>query len=211
MDKEREARRAVLAPQMRGFKELDAEGKLAGMDKMFKTMSMEVSQLSCTSANYLRQLQLFKEHVDAAKDTVVKLETALKREMLAQVAALKKGWDRVEAATSCWVEVYDKDPSDKTAVRLRCGYITEADDMLERLCTLLPLEEWDEVYCCSPGAFWMPRKLFLSSDRWHANLQDKLEAKKKLVFHNDSEGFDKQQLVIVRRSLSGRRLSTTAQ
>jgi hypothetical protein len=200
MDAEREARRAVLTPQMRSFKQLDAEGKLASVDKMFREISIEVTQLSCTSDNYLRWMLRFQQSVNGAKQAVAKLEARMNKEMDAQAAALITGLERQIAANTCWVEVYDKDPYDKTAVRLRCGYISQADDMLEGLCRLLPLEEWDRVYCCSPGQYWNSTTIFGYHDKhkMRMEVEDILEARNKLVFHNDSED-DKLQLVIVRR------------
>jgi hypothetical protein len=198
LDAENKARRLVLAPQMRDFNKLDAEGKQAGMDRMFKAITREVDKLSAASANYLRQWQQFENLVNGAKSALVQLQAGVQRDMLEHVAALSKSWERQAAATSCWVEVYDQDPiSDKTAVRLRCGYISEADDMLEGLCALLPIEEWDQVYCCSPGEFSTNTKLFmpLSGGR-PEQVRDRLEANNKLVFHDDQA---KKQLVIVRR------------
>jgi hypothetical protein len=193
-------RREALAPEVRTFKKLDAEGKQAEIDNMMKKLWMEVEKLTRTAVGPVDDLQRFQRHVDTAERAVEKLQAGMKTQMAVQVAAMCKSWEREAAATTCWVEVYDQDPSvksDKTAVRLRCGYITEADDMLEGLCRLLPLEEWDQVYCCSPGEFSTNTKLFwlLSGGRGE-QVRDRLQAKKNLVFHNEAS---KKQLVIVRR------------
>ncbi len=130
--------------------------------------------------------------------------------------------DCKKKATSCWVEVYDEHPAEETAVRLRCGYIREADDELfSRLDMLLPLEEWDTVYCCRPGAYLSCTKLLDTSqhrtdDKRHELVlnwvQKTLGALKlthnknhELIFHDDArvawsrERHYKQQLVIVKR------------
>ena len=193
-------RRAALAPEVRTFQELDAADKQAEIDKMMRKLWMEVEKLTRTAVGPVDDLQRFQRHVDAAERAVEKLQAGMKTQMAAQVAAMCKSWEKEAAATTCWVEVYDQDPSvksDKTAVRLRCGYISEADDMLEGLCRLLPLEEWDQLYCCSPGEFSTNTKLFwpLSGGRVE-KVKDRLEAKNKLIFHDDRS---KKQLVIVRR------------
>jgi hypothetical protein len=113
------------------------------------------------------------------------------------------------AATSIWVEVYDSNPSYKhpeenPPVRLRCGYIREVDNVLEQLCALLPLEDWDELYCCvqgqigSPFVIVHPCDLQNKTDR-HTCVQNTLKTFNKVIFHSESRGFPKQQLVIVRR------------
>jgi hypothetical protein len=106
----------------------------------------------------------------------------------------------------CWVEVYDKHPFDKTAVRLRCGYISEAGDTLEQLCALLPLEEWDELLCCSPGKYSCSTSIF-DIDHNHANERTRAKSRlakdgflHKWIFHGKSQVRGIQQLVIVRRS-----------
>jgi hypothetical protein len=112
-------------------------------------------------------------------------------------------------ATSCWVEVYDKHPAEKTAERLRCGYMTEADDKLWRLSLLLPLEEWDTVYCCRPGEYLKCTNLVETSQhrtddsrREHVRnwVQERLESTQtnQLIFPDDRLSY-KQQLVIVKR------------
>jgi hypothetical protein len=111
---------------------------------------------------------------------------------------------RVHSQAMCWVEVYDKNPYDKTAVRLRCDYISEAGDTLEQLCALLPLEEWDEVCCCSPGQFWSSTSI-VDIDYNHANARTRAESRlaqfHNWIFHGESQGKGIQQLVIVRRPL----------
>jgi hypothetical protein len=193
-------RREELGPEMRNFKQLDEAGRQAGMDQMFKNLTVEVSKLTCLTNNLWGEWQRFEKPVNDSELAVAKLEARMKKEMLQQVADLAKDWERQAAATSCWVEVYDKDPYDKTAVRLRCGYIRELGNMLEQLCALLPLEEWDSVYCCSPGQYWSSTNIFGYNDKHKTRMEveDILEARNKLVFHNDSEA-DKMQLVIVRR------------
>jgi len=161
-----------------------------------------LQNLGANSANYLRQWQQFENLVNGANSALIKLQDRVQRDHLENVAALTKSWEEHAADTTCWVEVYDQDPSvksDKTAVRLRCGYISEADNMLEGLFRLLPLEEWDQMYCCLPGEFSTNTKLFRPlSDGGREQVIDILEEKNKLVFHNDSEA-GKMQLVIVRR------------
>jgi hypothetical protein len=110
------------------------------------------------------------------------------------------------AATSIWVEVYNrnpyyKHPGQNPAVRLLCGYIREDDKVLEQLCALLPLEDWDELYCCPPGRIQSPYiiatlyNLQNKTDR-HTFMQNKLEEFNKVIFHSELRGFPKQQLVI---------------
>jgi hypothetical protein len=193
-------RRKALAEEVRKFKKLDAADKQSEIDKMMGNVWLEVEKLTRTAVGPVDDLQRFQTHVDAAERAVEKLEAGMKKEMLAQVAALAKGWERVSAATSCWVEVYDKDPYDKTAVRLRCSYIREADNMLERLEALLPLEEWQAVLCCSPGQYQSSTNIvgYYDIQKTRIEVENILEARNELVFHNDSEA-GKKQLVIVRR------------
>jgi hypothetical protein len=112
------------------------------------------------------------------------------------------------AAVKCWVEVYDKKPQYEGAVRLRCGYISdvvEACDLLAQLEKLLPLEEWKELLCCSPGDFKNFCLLVSSGDLGNANPRTQAEFRldmpgyHRLIFHNESKALGKQQLVIVRR------------
>jgi hypothetical protein len=110
----------------------------------------------------------------------------------------------------CFVEVYDRKPQYEGAVRLRCGYISEAVeaiDVLEQLCELLPLEQWKQLICCSPGDFKSFCLLVSSRDLGNAYPRAQAEFKldspgyHELMFHNDSKALGKQQLVIVRRPL----------
>jgi len=102
----------------------------------------------------------------------------------------------------CWAEVYDSEPgwANTTAVRLSAGYISESQDMLEQLCALLPLEQWANVFCMRPGCvggetYFLGQELSRLSR--HA-LKQQLELNSRLIYHNDENGFEKLQLVIVR-------------
>ncbi len=112
-------------------------------------------------------------------------------------------------AVKCWVEVYDRKPQYEGAVRLRSGYISdvsvEAEDLLKQLEELLPLSEWKEVLCCSPGDFKSFLLIVSESDLENAHprmrVEDRLDRPgyHNLIFHNEAKALGKQQLVIVRR------------
>ena len=121
-------------------------------------------------------------------------------------------------AITCWVDVYDRSPSDEGAVRLRCGYIhdaVEVDDLLAQLEAFLPLERWEELLICRPGDWLQARKVVSPDDltmdtraqqRYAGGRGPRLQTQWKLdtphshnmIFHSDS----KQQLVIVRKKYS---------
>ena len=105
-------------------------------------------------------------------------------------------------AACCWVEVYDRDPAwDKTAVRLKAGYISEAKDTLEQLCALLPLEEWVDLFCTKPGCVG-GGVYFVGKDLSRGALNQSLDTSTahQCIYHNDHMPLGKLQLVIVRRS-----------
>ena len=118
-------------------------------------------------------------------------------------------------AITCWVEVYDRSPSEEGAVRLRCGYISdtvETPHLIKKLKEFLPLESWKELLICSPGDWLQARQLVRPEDLsmdMRSNygrgpiLQTelKLEGWHDIIFHNDSKGLGKQQLVIVRKGM----------
>jgi hypothetical protein len=106
-------------------------------------------------------------------------------------------------AACCWVEVYDRDPvEDKTAVSLKAGYISEAKDTLEQLCALLPLEQWAAVFCMTPGCVGGPVYCVgLDLNRSALNQQLDTTTAPRLIYHNEQSGFEKLQLVIVRKDL----------
>jgi hypothetical protein len=105
----------------------------------------------------------------------------------------------------CWVEVYDSEPgwgNRGTAVRLNAGYISEAQDTLEQLCALLPLEQWARpAYCMRLGCVG-GEVYFLGSDLSRGALNERLDTTlaHELIYHNEQRGFEKMQLVIVRRA-----------
>jgi len=116
------------------------------------------------------------------------------------------------AATGrCYVEVYDKFPTDKTAVLLKAIYISAGGDTLAQLCTLLPLEEWQEVISCKERNFWSSTLIVSPSDIDNkpacgarvypdprTRVRSKLAHLHSYIFPNDPDEARKQ-LVIVRR------------
>jgi hypothetical protein len=104
-------------------------------------------------------------------------------------------------AACCWVEVYDRYPSfDKTEVRVKAGYISEAKDMLEQLGALLPLEEWADLFCTKPGCVG-GRVYFVGEDLSRGAVKQRLDypSTQQLIYHNEHMPLGKLQLVIVRR------------
>ena len=95
-------------------------------------------------------------------------------------------------------------------MRLGGGYVTEvvqddSCDLLAQLEAILPFKDWQEVLCCTPGNFEDFGLLVSSTDL--ANTNPRTQARFRLdspgyhnrIFHNESKGLGKQQLVIVRR------------
>ncbi len=116
-------------------------------------------------------------------------------------------------AVTCWVDVYDRKPQHEGAVRLRCGYISDAvepEDLLSQLEEFLPLDQWKQLICCSPGDFGERFCLLVSSTDLagpHPRMRvlDRLGVPgyHNLIFHNEANGLGKQQLVIVRKRFTG--------
>jgi hypothetical protein len=104
------------------------------------------------------------------------------------------------------VEVYNCDPRDnpETAVRINCGYISDAGTVFDQLCDLLPLEKWRDVYCCtSPedgGCKWI---IITPPEDGNITEQDATRSTsskeiRNIIFHNELfEGQEKLVLVIV--------------
>jgi len=112
----------------------------------------------------------------------------------------------------CWVEVYDSEPGwgNTKAVRLKAGYISEAQDTLEQLCAMLPLEQWANVFCMTPGCVG-GEVYFLGQDlsRLSRNaLKQELDRAKEIIYHNEQRGFEKLQMVIVSKSQNGVKMKT---
>jgi hypothetical protein len=110
-------------------------------------------------------------------------------------------------AACCWVEVYDSDPGwgNTTAVRIAAGYISEAEDTLEQLCALLPLEEWADLFCMVPGRVHGGQVYFLGhalSDLSAGALRQSLDSEdaRRHIYHNEQMALGKLMLVIVRRA-----------
>ena len=114
------------------------------------------------------------------------------------------------ATDRCYVEVYDKFPTDQTAVLLKAIYISAGGDTLAQLCTLLPLEEWSDVLSCKRGNFWSTTQIVSPSDIDNSpagenvypdprtRVRNRLAYFRSYIFPNDPHEA-RRQLVIVRR------------
>jgi hypothetical protein len=114
----------------------------------------------------------------------------------------KRNRDSFHCAACCWVEVYDSHPDFTTKpVRLEAGYISEAKDTLEQLCALLPLEEWEEVFCCKPGRLHSTTRIVSDCyDRGDVWQQLHRESSQNYIYHHEKDGYQKLQLVLVRKT-----------
>lgn len=116
----------------------------------------------------------------------------------------KRHRDSFHCAACCWVEVYDSYPDFTTKpVRLEAGYISEAKDTLEQLCALLPLEEWEELFCIKPGRFNSITASIVSDcyDRGAVWQKIHKESSQNYIYHHDNiPGDQKLQLVLVRKT-----------
>lgn len=112
----------------------------------------------------------------------------------------KRHRDSFHCPACCWVEVYDSYPDFTTKpVRLEEGYISEDKDTLEQLCALLPLAEWEELFCCKPGRFASTHSI-VSDCHDRGDVLQKLASSKNKIYHYDNTpGFEKLQLVLVRK------------
>jgi hypothetical protein len=107
-------------------------------------------------------------------------------------------------AACCWVEVYDRNPvwEKQAAIRLKAGYISEAKDTLQQLEALLPLEEWADLFCMTPGCvggevYFLGKELSRFSRGALQEALDSADAHKNI--YQERRPLGKLQLVIVRR------------
>lgn len=114
----------------------------------------------------------------------------------------KRHRDSFHCPACCWVEVYDSYPDFTTKpVRLEAGYISEAKDTLEQLSALLPLDEWEELFCIKPGCFNRIHATIVSECTDKGAVLQTLDKKssQNYIYHHDKNGYEKLQLVLVRK------------
>jgi hypothetical protein len=72
--------------------------------------------------------------------------------------------------------------------------------VVDQLCVFLPVEDWECVFCCGPGAYKGRIAVVYPDDDWHISrkrAEAPTEMMKSFIFENEKSGFAKQQSVIL--------------